>query len=577
MDLDLSYGATADTETTADDLEDVTFERGADSPTRYQYGERCWIQFESDGEEITVPLADDVWPVEHYYHVDDGEWGVRLLWRDGSGTLQSSLCPQGAFTSKSEARTAASRLASEGVAIRTGQGPEFVLGLGYWLESQESPEVVKLTRTPGWHDECRVYCNGEPVWSDGEPWYADETQSSIQRRSTREGTAVEWSIALEELATTPGLRAAVGVALAGPLVDLVHPSSFLAHLYGPSSSGKSTALELAGSLWGHPETIRNSWNNTVNALEGLAVVADGACLLLDELGQFRGRDSQLALAVYNIASQQGRNRSTRSGDLQEQRHWALTGLSTGEISMKDRVGSHRKGGQDVRMLDVPVEMGDLTESAEHADAIKSAVGLDATSGQFGRAGDAWTRWLQAERPVVEAARRRDNRHEGLAAEFADGAEDRRMLHHCALIGASLDLAAEVEVGRRALVPWDETVRDAAVEWMARRCIGDRAETSPQERALALLRDKFESKPHRFPTAETIRKDRVSGGIWGIRKSRGEYLLSEGLLKASGTPREAGVGARAFLQWCVKEGYADRTGRKQIAGKRRRWYRFEGES
>ncbi|MFB6374070.1 MAG: DUF927 domain-containing protein [Bradymonadaceae bacterium] len=570
MELDLCYSQTLDTDDPEDSLETVEFSVGSDESKRYQFGETCLLRVTQNDDEKTVPLADHVWPVEHYFHVDDEQWGVRLVWRDGSGDLQASLCPQGAFTSKSEARREAARLASEGVPIRTGRGAEFVMGLGHWLEQANGIEVAKLTRTPGWHDECQVYCNGEWVWSNDETWYADSMHISIRRRSHRAGSAVEWSMMLDKLGTTPGLRAAVGVSLAGPLVDLIHQSSFLVHLFGPSSTGKSTGLELGGSVWGEPQTIRNSWNNTVNALEGLAVVADGGCLLLDELGQFRGADHQLALAIYNIASQQGRNRATRAGGLQEQRHWALTGLSTGEISMKDRVGSHRKGGQDVRMLDVPVRMGDVTEDADHADAIKAAVGLDASGGEYGQAGDAWTKWLQSELPVVEASKRRDSRHEALASDLADGAEDRRILHHCALIGAALDLASEVEVGRRSLVPWSQKQRDAAVRWLARRCIHHRTETTPQERALSLLREKVQTQPHRFPTAQTIKEDRASGEIWGVRDRRDIYI-SQKLLKASGVPREAGVGVQNFLKWLDENGHAENVGRKMRAGIRCIWY------
>lgn len=557
------------------ELSDETVESGEDGP-RWHFGEDVWM--ETGGEDSThIPLAEDVWPIERYHHIDDEEVGVRLIYRPHpDGELEAALCPHGAWTSKSQARRQAAGLGSEGVRIRSGQGDEFVLALGAWLEQTDDVKQVRLTRTPGWHEECESYCNGDQVYApDEQQWYADTTTTLIERRSTRCGSTIQWVDHVDRLATTPGLVAALGVSLAGPLVELIHPGSFLVHFYGPSSTGKSTALELGSSIWGHPETIRNSWNNTVNALEALAVIADGACLTLDELGQFSGGDERLANAIYNLASQQGRNRATQTGDLQEQRHWALTGLSTGEISMKDRVGSHRKGGQDVRMLDVPVEQGDLTDDADHAEAVKEAVGLAATGGHYGRPGDRWVRWLQQERPIVEASTRRDDLQDALVDEFGDGAETARMLSHCALVGAALELAGEVGIGGDELVPVsDETARHA-VWWLAGKCTGDREETTPNERALQLWWQKIETEPGHFPQERDVEQGNHHGSIWGLMGSGGQFYTSESHIKKSGLPSEAGVGIRAFLHWAVDEGHARReSSRTRRGGRRCRWYIFQ---
>jgi putative DNA primase/helicase len=57
---------------------------------------------------------------------------------------------------------------------------------------------------------------------------------------------------------------------------------------GGSSSGKTTALQIAASVWGGPEHVR-SWRATDNGLEGIAALHNDNVLILDEMGQVNGR------------------------------------------------------------------------------------------------------------------------------------------------------------------------------------------------------------------------------------------------------------------------------------------------
>jgi len=59
------------------------------------------------------------------------------------------------------------------------------------------------------------------------------------------------------------------------------------HLLGRSSTGKTTALRLAASVWGRGETpgFVRAWRATTNGLEGAAAGATDTVLILHELGQ----------------------------------------------------------------------------------------------------------------------------------------------------------------------------------------------------------------------------------------------------------------------------------------------------
>ena len=78
---------------------------------------------------------------------------------------------------------------------------------------------------------------------------------------------------------------ALSVAFAGALPALVGEESGGFHFRGASSSGKTTALKVAASVWGHPSEYPRLWRATANGLEGLAALHNDGLLILDELSQ----------------------------------------------------------------------------------------------------------------------------------------------------------------------------------------------------------------------------------------------------------------------------------------------------
>jgi len=560
--------------------DDVRFEHGGRD---YQFGEWCSFAYEKgvgDGETETVevPFARHVWPKAVYRHVDEDDHGVRFTYRTFTGELEQAVISAKAFTSQSSARTAAGELAKLGVQITTDRGKEFAYGLGHWLEAcgGKSPKIY-LTNTPGWHKDGNVYVNGPQIFG-AEGWFADETARAIVRRSGRSGAVERWTQKMDKLATTHAIRCAIGTALAGPLVELMHPHSFIVHFYGDSSCGKSTAAEAAASVVGTMDDALNSWYGTSTSKENLAEIADGFCLVLDELGQFSYSDKKVAEVIYNLASDQGKTRSTQSGDLQEQRSWKISVISTGEISMKDKVGQHRKGGQDVRMIDIPVGQGDVTDSAEHSDKIKMAVGAMSTvKGHAGVAGDLWVNYLVNACDIHDLHMQKRDEHRRLVDRFGDGtAETGRMLASVALVSVAMQEGHRVDFDHAPnLVPWTPEESRQAADWMAERAVKARTARTPNERALELLWEKVETKPAHFPSEQTILDNNAHKDVWGVSgtsTSQGTVYLSESNLKASGLPREAGIGVRSFLQWACGEGYARKeSSRKRRAGRRCQWY------
>lgn len=142
----------------------------------------------------------------------------------------------------------------------------------------------------------------------------------------------------------------------------------------------------------------HSWRATANALEGVAATCNSSLLALDELGQVSARE--IGDAVYTLANGQGKARSSSTGKLQLKQKWRLMLLSTGEISLADKMaeaGKSPMAGQDVRLIDIAADtrrhgvfdaLHGAKDSAAFANEMKQA-----TSSCFGVAGPAFVEQL----------------------------------------------------------------------------------------------------------------------------------------------------------------------------------------
>jgi len=98
----------------------------------------------------------------------------------------------------------------------------------------------------------------------------------------------EWRDTIGQLSSgNSRLMFAISTAFAPTLAKLVGEDSGGFHFRGASSSGKTTALKVAASVWGKPDVYCRLWRSTTNGLEGLAALHNDGLLILDELSQIQ--------------------------------------------------------------------------------------------------------------------------------------------------------------------------------------------------------------------------------------------------------------------------------------------------
>lgn len=173
----------------------------------------------------------------------------------------------------------------------------------------------------------------------------------------QKGSLEEWQKISKLCRGNSRLIFALSVAFTSPVLYLLGEENGGFHLRGPSSIGKSTALELAASVWGGHEFLQ-SWRVTSNGLEGLATAHNDALLVLDEIEQMHS--SEIGEGAYTLANGSGKVRSDRHGSARKKSSWRLLFLSTGEISLSEHMlqaGKKTRAGQEVRVIDIAADTG----------------------------------------------------------------------------------------------------------------------------------------------------------------------------------------------------------------------------
>ena len=171
-----------------------------------------------------------------------------------------------------------------------------------------------------------------------------------------------------ELAVVLGCAAPIVSYLEGSHTDL--KTQFVA-LNGQSSSGKTTAAMLALSVAGAPSSTKNgllkSWNATINSMMSMLDGVNGIPVCFDELSQTRSTD--LTALLYSLAEGKQKDRSTKEGGLRESAHWSTVILSTGELSIFNRLANNL--GLRVRILEFSHVQ--WTRDAEQSESIKNVI------------------------------------------------------------------------------------------------------------------------------------------------------------------------------------------------------------
>jgi len=415
-------------------------------------------------------------------------WGRLVEVADPDGLHHRWAAPMRLFAGDGTELRA--ELMDRGLQLASGPAAKAALGdlLAQWRPKARAITADRL----GWSDEaCGAFVLGDGrVLGDGEVVYQSETTPGAAEAMTASGDLAGWRETVAAVCVgNPLLIVSVSLAFSGPLLEPLAMDGGGLHLRGASSRGKSTALRAAASVWGSPRFVQ-SWRATSNGLEGVATACNATLLALDELGEVSGREA--GAAAYMLANGTGKARASRSGAARRSARWRVALLSSGEISLADKMaeaGGRAAAGQEVRLLDLAAterrfgtfdDLHGAADGAAFADRVR-----EATAAHHGTAGPAFVARLLEERPETLAAVRamRDAFVARASERFRLGEEGQsiRAASRLGLIAAAGELATEW-----GLTGWPVgAARDAALDalglWLEGRGGAGPAEAREAER------------------------------------------------------------------------------------------------
>jgi uncharacterized protein (DUF927 family) len=395
---------------------------------------------------------------------DGVNWGRLLRITDRDGRVKEWAMPMSLLAG--EGREYRDQLLSLGVVIAPGRNKE----LHEYISTARPTQKVRCVERVGWHG--RLYVGPDETWGATVERYVLQRTSALENVYRQRGDLGGWQRDVARYAIgNSRLALALCAAFAAPLLHPTNSESGGFHFRGGSSTGKTTALRVAGSVCGGNDFIR-TWRATSNGLEGVAVLHCDGLLCLDELGQVDAR--QAGETAYMLANGQGKVRAGQSGAARDTAKWRVVFVSSGEISLADKIAEEGSGrrvaaGQAVRVLDIPADAGAGLGIFENLHGFPAADRFarhltQAVSEHHGIALRAFLQELAKDFDAIEPTVER-YRDEFIADNVPVGADGqvRRAAERFGLVAAAGEMAASFGV-----LPWGP----GEAIWAVARCFRD---------------------------------------------------------------------------------------------------------
>lgn len=319
----------------------------------HENGEGVFYHGFHEGEPLpALKICSALRVVAKTRDASNGEWGYLLEFSDPDGHLKRWAMPAKMLSGDGTQYRA--DLLSMGLMVEPGLKQKNHLTT--YIQTADVPDRVRCVERIGWHDD--VYVLPDKTIGNGGETVLFQTIGNTTSQFKQRGTLAEWQahVAAHCRGNTR-LLFFVSAGFASLLLHHAKVQSFGLHLMGSSSTGKSTAMKVAASVFGGVDYAQ-SWHVTDNSLEATAQKHSDALLVLDELGQADAK--MVGNIAYMLSNEKGKGRATQHATAKKIATWRLIFISDGELSLEAKMaeaGKTTKGGQDVRMAHINADAG----------------------------------------------------------------------------------------------------------------------------------------------------------------------------------------------------------------------------
>ncbi len=360
-----------------------------------------------DGEPTTSFVCSPLRITAKTCDADSESWGRRLQFEDAQHVKHDLVIPMSLMSGDgSELRA---RLLDCGLIIDPASDARQKF-LRYLLNSEPTQHIRCVNQT-GWHDNSFVLPD-EVISANGnrDSLLLQNIDRTANKYKTS-GSLSDWQQNVARYCVgNSRLMFAVNAAFASPLLPIAEETGGGFHLIGTSSTGKTTALYVAGSVWGGRSNkgFLDTWKSTGNGLEAVAELHNHSLLLLDEINEVNA--FEVGEIVYALSNGFGKSRMNRNTTARRKAEWNLMFLSSGEETLEQKmqaVGQRTRGGQQARFVNIEADAGKglgLFETLHGFESSNALADHLSTAGRtfYGTAIREYLHAVCADRKLVEA-------------------------------------------------------------------------------------------------------------------------------------------------------------------------------
>ncbi|MFF1417446.1 DUF927 domain-containing protein [Streptomyces sp. NPDC058280] len=411
-----------------------------------------------------------------------------------------------------------------------------------WLAEFESANVHRipseqLARWLGWQDDGTFVSSPE----DGiKVDTAFEEQRGPAKAHSTKGTLEAWKETVAGLTAFPVPRVAVAAALAAPLLRPLGLNSFTLDISSRSTKGKTTALQVALSVWADPSehaSAMSNWRTTLYAIEKRLNLVRGILTVFDETMAVTD-DSLIDEVLYQLPMNHGKARS--GGAFGNMLPWETILLSSGE---RPALSFTTSQGAAARIL------GTTIAPFGEGGGAAAAAAREGVLANHGHAGPEFVRYILSGLAQPSGRETLKARHRALVEEFRG---DGDMTNRRAPMVAALVLA-ETLACNLGLLPYEPLGNDV---WRGLFTAHNPTDNRP-EMAMDVLREYVAGHAHElYSASRAVLGDRppYSGWLGALSSDKGAMevaLLPERVRKVLA---EAGYSLDAVVGSWVDAGY-----------------------
>jgi hypothetical protein len=322
---------------------------------------------DKDGDTVEVPVYhNDLYVLRRLSDPEVGEGVVIRLHLPKDGVREFTI-PLASMLSKDEFRK---YMAMNGVAVINMEG--LMAYMTKWVNKLQAEVEADIARKQfGWtNSDMTAFVAGSKEIHADRIEHNPPSNRTIQviHGFQSKGTLEGW-VKLMEFYNRPGMELhqyMLGLSFGSPLVAFSTDGAALFHAWSKDPGfGKTAALRIGNSVWGHPEELMCQERDTMNSKMNRAEVWKNVFLTMDELSNIAPKDASDFL--YQLTGYRQRNRLSSSGNTERYRGdpWRMNVASTGNTSLISRVLLYKAmpKAEAVRVLEYHVPKMDVGEKA----------------------------------------------------------------------------------------------------------------------------------------------------------------------------------------------------------------------